>query len=246
MKDENMNLVEMQRQGEAFYALKVPSKNTEKLFDEITSLLEVDKDKFQYAPVVLEIENKHFQANELAVLIEILTQNNMVTIGIRSTVQELIDFARFSGLVVFDKPAVILAEDKQLKQPNKAEKSKSIPVSKVAKNEKHRLPKIVNNEVSSSEQVFAKDSDLVLLGLVKFDGEAVSHGCVSAYREVCGKVFAGVDGDETATIFIHSFNAQLIAIAGIYKQFEVVPSKLKGHSVMIDLKDGKLRFQIVK
>jgi hypothetical protein len=43
------------------------SKNTEKLFDEITSLLEVDKDKFQYAPVVLEIENKHFQANELAV-----------------------------------------------------------------------------------------------------------------------------------------------------------------------------------
>jgi hypothetical protein len=46
-----MNLVEMQRQGEAFYALKVPSKNTEKLFDEITSLLEVDKDKFQYAPV---------------------------------------------------------------------------------------------------------------------------------------------------------------------------------------------------
>jgi hypothetical protein len=66
MEDENMNLVEMQRQGEAFYALKVPSKNTEKLFDEITSLLEVDKDKFQYAPVVLEIENKHFQANELS------------------------------------------------------------------------------------------------------------------------------------------------------------------------------------
>jgi hypothetical protein len=29
--------------------------------------------------------------------------------------------------------------------------------------------KIVINEVASSEQVFAKDSDLVLLGLVKFD-----------------------------------------------------------------------------
>jgi hypothetical protein len=28
----------MRIQGEAFYALKVPSKNTEKLFDEITSL----------------------------------------------------------------------------------------------------------------------------------------------------------------------------------------------------------------
>jgi hypothetical protein len=44
----------------------------EKLFDEITSLLEVDKNKFQYAPVVLEIENKHFQANELAVLMRLV------------------------------------------------------------------------------------------------------------------------------------------------------------------------------
>jgi septum site-determining protein MinC len=51
----------------------------------------------------------HFQANELAVLIEILTQNNMVTIGIRSTVQELIDFARFSGLVVFAYLCQLLA-----------------------------------------------------------------------------------------------------------------------------------------
>jgi hypothetical protein len=60
MEKEKINLVEMRIQSEAFYALKVPSKNTEKLFDEITSLLEVDKDKFQYAPIVLEIENKRF------------------------------------------------------------------------------------------------------------------------------------------------------------------------------------------
>jgi hypothetical protein len=46
---------------------------------------------------------------------------------------------------------VILAEDKQLKRPNKAEKSKSIPVSKVAKNEKHRLPKIVNTFTDISQ-----------------------------------------------------------------------------------------------
>jgi hypothetical protein len=73
-----------------------------------------------------------------------------------------------------------------LKQPVHTETylCQLIPVSKVAQNEKYRLPKIVINEVASSEQVFAKDSDLVLLGLVKFDGEAVSHGCVSAYREV--------------------------------------------------------------
>jgi len=50
---------------------------------------------------------------------------------------------------------------------------------------------------------------------------------------------------EKATIFIHSFNAQLVSIAGVYKRFDVVPTKLYARSVMIDLNKGKLRFQIV-
>ncbi len=233
------NLLEAQLQGEMLYTLKVLSKNAKELADEIANLVEIDNNKIQYAPIILEIGNKHFQANELAVLIEILTQHNMVAIGIRSEVQELIDFARFAGLAVFDKPIAIVEE----KAP---EQAKSVPAPKETQNQEHRLPKIIINEVDTSEQVFTKDSDLVLLGGMKADAEAISHGGVSAYRKVSGKIFAGVDGNEKATIFIHDFNAQLISIAGVYKQFEVTPSKLKGHSVMIDLKDGKLRFQVVK
>lgn len=233
------SLVEVQLQGEMFYTLKVLSKNTEKLADEIASLVEFDKNKIQHAPIILEIKNKHFQAHELVVLIEILKQNNMLAIGIRSQVQELIDFARFAGLAVFDKPTPI-PEEQFLKH------TKPISATKEAQEKEYSLPKIVINEVSKSEQVIAKDSDLVLLGGIRADGEAISHGNVSVYREASGKIFAGVDGDNKASIFIHSFNIQLVSIAGIYKQFDVVPSKLKGHSVMIDLKDETLRFNIVK
>ncbi|HCE34922.1 MAG TPA: septum site-determining protein MinC, partial [Gammaproteobacteria bacterium] len=88
-------------------------------------------------------------------------------------------------------------------------------------------------------------SDLVLLGVVKSDAEVMSYGSVSAYKEVQGKVFAGISGNEKSTIFIHSFNAQLVSIAGVYKRFDVVPTKLYARSVMIDLNKGKLRFQIV-
>lgn len=227
---EKSNLVEIQTQNEAIYTLKILSKTTDKLFDEIANLVEKDTAKFKYIPVILEIENKHFQANELAVLIEILTQNKMVVIGIRSPVQELIDFARFAGLAIFNKSVAT---------PKKENKDKSSPALK------HRLPKIVVGEVSSSEQVLSKDSDLVLLGSVKADADVIAHGSISAYREMRGNAFAGVDGDEKATIFIHSFNAKLVSIAGIYKQFETVPAKLHSRSVMIDLKANKLRFQII-
>ncbi len=246
MKKEKNNLVEIQIQNEAIYTLTILSKNTEELFDQITNLVEINKNKFQHTPVILEIKSKHFQANELAVLIEVLTQNNMVVIGIRSKVQELIDFARFSGLAIFDKPITTLKKEKKPKQLSEEAKFTFAPKFIVDQDKKYNLPKIMINEIATSEQVVSKDSDLVLLGGVKANAEVISHGCIYAYKEVCGKVFAGINGDNKATIFIHSFNVELIAIAGIYKQFKIVPSKLKGHSVMINLKDDKLRFKIVK
>ncbi|CAB5501734.1 hypothetical protein THERMOT_1483 [Bathymodiolus thermophilus thioautotrophic gill symbiont] len=234
---EKTDLIEVKIQNEALYTLKVLGKDTDGLFEEIANLTESGKGKFQQAPVVLEIENKYFQVNELAVLIEILTQNNMVAIGIRSPVQELIDFAKFAGLAVLDK-AVIPSKEPEETKPS--EQEKPIP------HREYRLPKITEDEVASAQQVFAKNSDLVLLSAVKADGEVIAHGSISAYKVVQGKVFAGIDGDEKATIFINEFEAQLISIAGIYKRFDVVPAKLQSHSVMIDLKDGKLRFQIIR
>ena len=98
-----MNKIEVITQTEALYTLRVLSNNTDALVDEINSLAKNNKAQFQHAPVILEIESRNFQANELAVLIEILSQNEMVAVGIRSQKQELIDFAKFSGLAVFGK-----------------------------------------------------------------------------------------------------------------------------------------------
>lgn len=232
------NLIEVKTQTEALYTLRVLTNNTDELIQEIEQLASNNKKQFQHAPVILEIENKYFQANELAVLIEILTQNDMVAVGIRSRKQELIDFAKFSGLAVFGKS--LSPSQSELTKPVIDDKHQNPHQDKI-----YQAPKIVASKVYSSMQVLAEDRDLVLLDVVRSNAEVMSHGSISAYKEVQGRVFAGISGDEKATIFIHSFNAQLISIAGIYKQFDVVPTKLYARSVMIDLKDGKLRFQIV-
>ncbi len=232
------NLIEVKTQTEALYTLRVLTNNTDDLISSIADLANNNKKQFQHAPVILEIENKHFQANELAVLVEILTQNNIVAVGIRSRKQELIDFAKFSGLAVFGKS---LTPSNPKKPSKKVQNDAPNPHQGLV----YRAPKIIANKVYSSTQVIAKDSDLVLLGVVKADAEVMSYGSISAYKEVRGKVFAGISGDEKATIFIHSFNAQLVSIAGVYKKFDVVPTKLYARSVMIDLVDDKLRFQII-
>ncbi|MBT4747257.1 MAG: septum site-determining protein MinC [Candidatus Thioglobus sp.] len=237
-----MNKIEVITQTEALYTLKVLTNNTDALVEEITTLASDNKAQFQHAPVILEIENKNFQANELAVLIEILAQNEMVAVGIRSQKQELIDFAKFSGLAVFGKS---LSSSKKTKAKTQAIKQPESSNSNPHQDRTYQAPKIVTNKVYSFQQIIAQDRDLVLLSKVKSGADVMSFGSISAYKEVQGSLFAGIQGDEKATIFVQSFNAELVSIAGVYKKFDVVPTKLYARSVMIDLFNNQLRFQII-
>ena len=237
-----MNKIEVITQTEALYTLRVLTNNTDALVDEITTLASSNKSQFQHAPVILEIENKNFQANELAVLIELLAQNEMVAVGIRSRKQELIDFAKFSGLAVFGKS---LSPSNKAKVKTQAIEQPAPSAPNPHQDRTYQAPKIVTNKVYSFQQVITEDRDLVLLSKVKAGADVMSFGSISAYKEVQGSLFAGIHGDEKSTIFVQSFNAELVSIAGIYKKFDVVPTKLYARSVMIDLSNGQLRFQII-
>ncbi len=237
-----MNKIEVVTQTEALYTLRVLTNNTDALVDEINSLASNNKAQFQHAPVILEIESKNFQANELAVLIEILAQNEMVAVGIRTHKQELIDFAKFSGLAVFGKS---LSPSSKTKVKTQKIEQPPVPSANPHQDKVYQAPKVIANKVYSFQQIVSDDRDLVLLSKVKSGADVMSFGSISAYKEVQGSLFAGIQGDEKATIFVQSFNAELISIAGVYKKFDVVPTKLYARSVMIDLVNGQLRFQII-
>ncbi len=225
-------IIEVKIQTEALYTLKILSNNVDDIAIKIADL--ADDKVFNQAPVILEIVNKHFQANELAVLVEILGRNNIYVVGVRTNKQEIIDFAKFSGLAIFSElPSV--SKNKELQQE---------PIPPI-ENKAPLPPKIINNQVRSSMQVLAKNGDLVLLDKVRADAEILANGSIAAYKEVCGKVFAGISGDKTATIFIRSFNPQLVSIAGVYRQFNPPPTHLCNRQVMIDLTKGRLRFRVV-
>ena len=237
-----LNKIEVITQTEALYTLRVLTNNTDIMVDEITALASSNKAQFQHAPVILEIEYENFQANELAVLIEILAQNEIVAVGIRSLKQELIDFAKFSGLAVFGKS---LSSNSKVKIKTQVVAQPTPSESNPHQDKIYQAPKIITNKVYSFQQVIAQDRDLVLLAKVKSGADVISFGSISAYKEVQGSLFAGIKGDEKSTIFVQSFNAELVSIAGVYKKFDVVPTKLYGRSVMIDLFNNQLRFQII-
>jgi septum site-determining protein MinC len=237
---KTVSCIDIETTTESIYSIKILSNNAEQIQQEIERKTR-SSNIYQDKPIIIDIHDKNFQANDLAVLVEILAQNELIAIGVRTSKQELIDFVKFSGLAIFSNSSIV----KELNNSDEVISEKIKLPPKLNKDIAFRAPNIIAKKVNSDSQVYAKGCDLVLLNIAKIDSEVMSDGSISAYKEVRGKVFAGISGDTKSTIFIHSFKAQLISIAGVFKKFEVVPDKLFAQPVMIDLFEGKLRFTII-
>ena len=98
---------------------------------------------------------------------------------------------------------------------------------------------VIDKPLRSGQQVYARGGDVIVLAVVSFGAEVIADGNVHVYAPLRGKAIAGARGDTAARIFTTCMEAQLVAIAGIYKTSEVdLPKNLQGKPVQIHL-DGK-------
>lgn len=212
--------------------------------DEIIDLKKKNKDIFKLSATILEISDDiKLKANELAVFIELLNQNSLNCIGIRSNTKELIEFAKLSGLAIFAydiKTAKSSSKDK-----NKDKKQNKEGTNKIALTNKKTSALVIYETVRNGQQVFAKKSDLILLNNIYQGAEVIAYGSVYAYKTVQGSVFAGVNGDKNASIYINNFAAYLVSIAGTYRKFAKIPTEFLNKSVYISLDKQKLNFHII-
>jgi septum site-determining protein MinC len=103
--------------------------------------------------------------------------------------------------------------------------------------------KIVSEPVRSGQQIYAAGADLVAMNLVGAGAEVVADGCVHVYGAARGRVIAGASGDTQARIFCRRFEAELVAIAGVYAVADQMQGDLRGKPVQAWLADGKLKIE---
>ena len=106
---------------------------------------------------------------------------------------------------------------------------------------------IIDKPLRSGQQVYAKGGDLVVLALVSNGAEVIADGHIHVYAPLRGKAIAGAKGDTTARIFAASREAELIAIAGIYRTTEnPLPDSVLGKPAQIRLDGEKLVMEALK
>jgi septum site-determining protein MinC len=133
---------------------------------------------------------------------------------------EILDLDNIAGVAVVNLPQT----------------KKSIPVQ--------NKPLMFDEPVRSGMKL-ENDGDIIISSFVSDNAEVMASGNIHIYGEAKGRLIAGSAGNKEARIFTSKFNAELIAIGGIYKIIEdKLPANIDRKPVMIIL-DDKERLNIV-
>jgi septum site-determining protein MinC len=100
----------------------------------------------------------------------------------------------------------------------------------------------IQGPLRSGQRVYARQADLIVMGVVSRGAEIIADGNIHVYGPLRGKAMAGARGDSQARIFTTSLDAELVAIAGIYRVIDApLPAGLQRKPCMIYLKEQALR-----
>jgi septum site-determining protein MinC len=127
--------------------------------------------------------------------------------------------------------------------PDKATGAASVVAAKAAPTTR-KPARIVDVPVRSGQQIYAEGTDLVVNSAVSVGAEVIADGCVHAYGPLRGRVIAGAKGDETARVFCRKFEAELVAVAGVYAVAEQMQG-VRGFAVQAYLEQGKLKIELM-
>ncbi|WP_447771128.1 septum site-determining protein MinC [Variovorax boronicumulans] len=203
-------------------------------------------DFFEQEPVVIDLSMLQELAAEadapapeidFAALRSLLARHQTQPIAVRGGSPEQHAAAREAGLSVAAMPSA--------PAPRPPAPPAEAPAASEAPQIVRELPVpangtlLIDKPLRSGQQIYARGGDVVVTAIVSFGAEVIADGNVHVYAPLRGKAIAGARGNTEARIFSTCMEAQLVAIAGIYRTNEVpLPEPVLGKPAQVRL-DGK-------
>lgn len=106
---------------------------------------------------------------------------------------------------------------------------------------------VINRPLRSGQRIYARQTDLVVIGMVSQGAEVIADGNVHVYGPLRGKAMAGARGDTSARIFTTQLDAELLAVAGVYRVVEdKLDAALHNRPALVWLDGETLRIEALK
>jgi septum site-determining protein MinC len=208
--------------------LRVQSTNNQDIVEELTRLTLENPMLKQGLPVIIESQ----ELIDLAWFVKVLKKTGVQVIGVA-------DGILTEQALLLDLPIMPPDHTKTTpRPPTQSQTASTIPTQHAVVAPNMGMPtKMLTDPVRSGQQVYAENSDLIVLGPVSAGAELIADGCIHIYGTLRGRAIAGAKGNPNVRIFCRRFEGDLIAIAGVYMVADQIPSQYQGKSVQIRLSD---------
>ncbi|WP_170106980.1 septum site-determining protein MinC [Agitococcus lubricus] len=205
--------------------LRVQSTNPQEIVEELTKLTLENPMLKQGLPVIIE----SVDLIDLSWLVKTLRKTGIQVLGVS-------DGILTEQALLLNLPVMPPDHTQSVSRPRTASTNQSTTPSNTPA--PPNLPaKLITDPVRSGQQVYAENSDLIVLAPVSSGAELIADGCIHVYGTLRGRAIAGATGNPNARIFCRRFEADLVAIAGVYMVADQIPSNLRGKATQIRLSD---------
>jgi septum site-determining protein MinC len=100
---------------------------------------------------------------------------------------------------------------------------------------------IIDRPVRSGQSIVFEGGDVTVMGAVASGAEVVAGGSIHVEGPLRGRAIAGVTVGETARVFCRRLEAELVAIAGLYRTAEGWDDELRGLPAQARCEAGQLQ-----
>ena len=207
----------------------------EAFFDALDAQLRQTPNFFERAPLVIDLEEAGAQIGQadISKLVRQLRLRSLSPFGVLNATGRLALAAEALGLI-----RVSVGHDAPLGGRGEGETQNELSAPPPAN-------RLITTPVRSGQTVIADRGDLVVVGSVSSGAELVASGNIHIYGRLRGRALAGIHGDENARIFCQNLDAELVAIAGLYRTNDNLEAEVRGRSVQISLKDESLHMDLL-
>lgn len=226
------------------------------------SLVQRTPDLFRRMPVIIDLsklpekDTNGFQPLDFHQLKETLLSHGLVPVGVRGGTAEQEKLAGEAGFALLNPARVeqaIEASEQVSKAKSNTKASRVSPHHSSELSEKTEkmaktTARIITQPVRSGQQIYAKETDLIILASVSPGAEILACGNIHVYGTLHGRAMAGVTGNKEARIFCRKLKAELVSIAGNYwvnEDLTAAPKLEKDQVLQIYLDNDRLQIGII-
>ena len=194
--------------------------------DALTALLQDSPGEFDYTPCVLAFPGRGQLPDWLPEWVDTLRQQRLVPFAVQCT--GAADQARVQALGLSDMPV----PEPGARRPRPVAEAEKAPEPEPEPEVRKSM--VVRTQVRSGQQIYARDSDLVIIASVSAGAEIMADYDIHVYGELRGRALAGVRGNNGAQIFCQTLDAELVAINGVYMLPEQFPDTRTRVQIQLD------------